>query len=134
MTRLKPLHVYFVAALMIPAAVMFATDQACAELLRGSPLLRDSHDQQALDLAREQQRHRVASKPATPGEYFHLRARYLEERNKQLALQARQLRNVQTRERRHGAHSTLTHRPTDRIRYQQQKTAQRLGFKRLRRP
>lgn len=121
-------------ALSILAVAVLSTNQLHAETPLDTAGLRQIHNQQAIDLRWEQQRHQSAHKPVTPGGYLRLEERYREERSRQWALHARQLRDARVQGRIRGDTGALTHRPSGRIRYQQQRAAQRLEFKLNRRP
>lgn len=134
MTGLNTQYVHRIAALIISAGAALSADQLQAEMRLGRLNLHQIHSQQAMDLRLEQQRHRSAHRPVTPREHFLLQGRYLEERLKQRALHERQLRNARLQGRIGNGMGIPTLRRTDRIRYQQQQTTQRLGFKMNRRP
>ena len=127
-------HTRRIAAAVVAAAEVLAANQVHAETLYGAPRLRHSHNQQALDLRLEQQRHKTAHAPVTLESYLRLKERYRAERRKQRALQSRQSRDARIQGRTGGGSNDLLRQPSNRIRYQQQNTAQRLGFKLNRRP
>lgn len=134
MIVLNTRYVNRIAALIISAGAALSAAQLQAEMRPGTISLHQIHRQQAVDLRLEQQRHRSAHRPMTPGEHFRGEARYRQERLQQRALHERQLRDARLSGRRGIDSSIPTLRNTDRIRYQQQQAGQRLGFKINRRP